>query len=194
MKYFVVLVFSFILLCSNSLASTYKIEVQFFRCVDGDTAKVIINDKVKTVRFLAIDTPEYTRAKEDYGKEAADFTCKRLKGAKTIELELDSNSDEYDRYNRLLAWIWVDDVLLQEEIIKSGLAKVAYLYNDYKYTQLLLEQEEVAKTKKINIWANKKTVNVDNIINTVLILGVIIGVGFVIIKKYKLEIKKRAGL
>ena len=55
-----------------------------------------------------------------------------------------------------MAWIWVDDVLLQEEIIKSGLAKVAYLYNDYKYTQLLLEQEEVAKTKKINIWANKK--------------------------------------
>ena len=64
------------------------------------------------------------------------YTCSELKKADNIYLEFDENSDKLDRYNRYLAWVFVDDDLLQYKIVKKGLAKVAYLYDDYKYKEL----------------------------------------------------------
>ena len=78
-------------------------EVTLSKCVDGDTAKFIINNKEETVRFLAVDTPETkhsTKGEEPYGKEASDYTCNRLKEVNKIELEYDDNSTKTDKYNR----------------------------------------------------------------------------------------------
>ena len=100
-------------------------EVSLSKCVDGDTAKFIINNKEETVRFLAVDTPATkhpTKGEEPYGKEASDYTCNRLKEGNKIELEYDDNSTKTDKYNRYLAWVFVDDNLLQAELVKNGLA------------------------------------------------------------------------
>ncbi|PLT33208.1 nuclease [Bacillus sp. V5-8f] len=101
-------------------------------CVDGDTANFKINGKVTKTRFLFIDTPEYTTTKEKYGKEASNYTCSRLKQAKKITLELDGK-DKYDKYSRLLAWVWVDGKLLQEDITKSGWVEDFYDYGTYRF-------------------------------------------------------------
>lgn len=147
---FIVLVFPI------GVNSEEKIEVKFYKCVDGDTARFIMNDKEIKVRFLAIDTPETshpTKGEEPYGKEAKDFTCNKLKTANKIELEFDKNSDAKDKYDRYLAWVFTDDYLLQSELVKNGLAEVAYLYGDYKYTNILKDNEEVAKVQKIGIYS-----------------------------------------
>ena len=125
------------------------------RCVDGDTAKVFIDGKETTLRFLAIDTPESvhpTIGEEPYGKQASKFTCDLLSNAKTITLEYDNNSDKTDKYDRHLVWVFVDDNLLQELIVQEGLAEVAYLYDNYKYTSFLESAQEKAKEEKLNIW------------------------------------------
>ena len=130
-----------------------KETVQLSSCIDGDTIKVIINNEIYTVRFLAINTPENSKDnKEFYGKEASDYTCKKVTNAKKIELEYDKNSDKTDKYGRILAWIFVDGKLLEEELIEKGYAKVAYLYADYKYTNILKEKQEIASTKEIGVW------------------------------------------
>lgn len=137
-----------------------KENVEFVSCVDGDTIKVKVNDQVKTVRFLAVDTPETVHPKkkvEYFGKEASDFTCNAVKSATKLELEYDGASEKEDKYNRLLAWIFVDDYLLQEKLIKGGYASVAYLYNDYKYTAILQDYEAQAKVSKIGIWSDDNT-------------------------------------
>ena len=63
-------------------------EVKLIKCVDGDTAKFVFeNKKEYTVRFLAIDTPEvkHPKVKEElFGKEASSFTCNSLKKANKI--------------------------------------------------------------------------------------------------------------
>ncbi len=127
--------------------------VQLDRCIDGDTASFIVEGENKSTRFLAIDTPEYTTKKEFFGKEASEFTCQKLKSAGVITLEYEADSDLYDRYNRLLAWVFVDDALLQELIIENGMGRVAYLYGDYKYTELLELKEKEAVKNKIGIWS-----------------------------------------
>ena len=130
-------------------------EVAFSKCVDGDTAKFIVNGKEETVRFLAIDTPEIKHGdveEDPFGNESSNYTCKKLKNAKKIILEYDSNSSKTDKYGRLLAFVFVDDLFLQKELISKGLAKVYYIYGDYNYVDELRKEESVAKKNKLGIW------------------------------------------
>jgi len=144
---------------------TYAFEtVEFSSCVDGDTFKVIKDEKIYTVRMLAIDTPESvhpTKGVEYYGKEASNYVCDKLKNAKEIKLEYDKNGDKQDKYERLLAWVFIGDTLLQEELIENGYAKVAYLYGDYKYTDVLEKKQEMASLKEIGVWDENAKTNYD---------------------------------
>jgi micrococcal nuclease len=161
-------------------------KVTLNRCIDGDTAVFNIENKVQTVRFIAIDTPESTNKKEFYGKEASTYTCDKLTNSNDIVLELDANSDDYDRYNRMLAWIFVDDILLQDDIIKNGYGKVAYIYGEYKYTNKLYDSQMYAKENKLGIWQDE----VDNDIYYYLILIVMILGSLLLSNKQKKGIKK----
>ena len=154
-----------------------KEKVKFSKCVDGDTAKFEKNNKVFTLRFLAVNTPETKSPKkgvEFYGKEASKYTCDRLEKAKTIEIEYDKNSDRSDRYGRKLGWVFLDDKLLQKDLVENGYAKVEYVYGKYKYLDELKELEKKAKKEKIGLWqketaSDKKTSNkniLDSIIKT----------------------------
>lgn len=129
-----------------------KETVTLNKCVDGDTAWFNLNEEKIKARFLAIDTPESTNKIEFFGKEASEYTCNKLKKANKIEIEYDENSNKYDKYNRNLVWVWIDNELLQNLIIENGYGKVAYLYGDYKYTDLLKKSEKNAKEKNIGIW------------------------------------------
>ncbi len=165
MKKGILIILIVILLFPFNIYANEKVEVKFSKCVDGDTAKFILNGKEETVRFLAIDTPETkhpTKGEEPYGKEASDYTCKKITDAKKIELEFDNNSDKKDKYDRYLAWVFVDDNLLQANLIKNGLAEVAYLYDDYKYTDLLKEYEQTAKLSKIGMYSDIDTSSYSN--------------------------------
>ena len=71
-----------------------KKEVEFKSCIDGDTARFIMDKEEIKVRFLAIDTPETNHPKkgeEPYGKEAKEFLRhaeeaeRNFKGFKNIE-------------------------------------------------------------------------------------------------------------
>ena len=70
-----------------------------------------------------------------------------------IELEFDSSAEEKDKYNRYLAWIWIEDVLLQNLLVENGLAETYMLQNNYKYAGMLQESEELAKESKLGIWS-----------------------------------------
>lgn len=135
-------------------AETKKVEGTLNRVIDGDTAvfDLIESEKNITVRFLAINTPESTNEIEPYGKEASNFTKNKLINAKKIILEYDNNSTETDKYDRHLAWVWIDDELLQSLLIENGLAKVDYIYGNYKYLEELKEKENISKLNKIGIW------------------------------------------
>ena len=69
------------------------------------------------------------------------------------------NSTKTDKYDRIIAWVFVDDELLQEDLVSKGYAKVAYLYGDYKYTTQLKEKEQIAKNKKLRIWSSNTNTN-----------------------------------
>ena len=137
---------------------TNKIEVELVEAVDGDTVKFKMNGKQITVRFLGINTKETVHpeiGEEEWGKEASDFTKEKLKNATKIELEFDDIADKKDKYDRYLAWIWIDDELLQNLLVENGLAETYMLQNNYKFAGILQESEEIAKNNKLGIWSEE---------------------------------------
>lgn len=91
------------------------------RVVDGDT---LLLEGRERVRLLGVDTPESVapdRPVEPLGPEASQFT-KRLVEGRHVRLGFDK--ERKDRYGRTLAYVYVGDRLLNEELIRAGFSKV----------------------------------------------------------------------
>ena len=126
--------------------------VSLVSCIDGDTIKVKDGSNIFKVRFLGIDTLEKDDETTDLGIKASEYTCSRVKDANKISLEYDSNSKKKDNYGRALAYVYVDGVNLNLELVHEGYARVYYIYDKYKYLDELCDNENYAYDNKLNIW------------------------------------------
>jgi len=88
--------------------------------VDGDTVDVRLASGMIRVRLHAIDTPERG---QPYGDAAKDALSRRVFG-KAVELE----PYEQDRYDRLVARIWLGELDVNAQMIKDG---YAWAYRKY---------------------------------------------------------------
>lgn len=129
-------------------------DAEVISVTDGDTIKVRINGQVEAVRFLLVDTPETNHPRlgeQPYGQDAKAFTKQLLEG-KTVQLEKDVS--DRDKYNRLLYYIYVDGKSVQEELLRNGLARVAYVYvPNTKYVDQYTAIQKEAQEKGIGIWS-----------------------------------------
>ena len=111
---------------------------------DGDT---IVLENGEVVRYIGIDTPE--RDDPFYG-EATEANQEMLKRGR-ITLEYDQ--DRRDRYGRLLAYVWVDTLLLNAELIRKGLASVYLFSPNLKYRERFISVQREARQKSVGIWS-----------------------------------------
>ncbi len=130
----------------------------FVKHIDGDTSKFNIDGKIKTVRYLLIDTPETKHPRlgvQPFGKEASNRTKSLLSSATKIEIEYDVGP-KTDKYGRDLAYVFVDGKLVNEILVREGLAKVAYVYPpNTKYLERLQAAEALAKQERLGIWSEQ---------------------------------------
>ena len=61
--------------------SNKKIEVELYKCIDGDTVWLERDNKKLKYRLLAIDTPELN---EEYGNDSNEYVCNILNNANII--------------------------------------------------------------------------------------------------------------
>lgn len=131
-------------------------QVKFLSINDGDTFSIEMDGEKRKVRLLMVDTPEMNYDKGQpmpYAEDAKAFTENLLENAAKIELLFDVGP-ETDKYDRLLAYIYVDDVLLQESLLKNGLAVMRYINKPNNTLEAQLKEiEAAAKEEKLNIWA-----------------------------------------
>ncbi|MBE5098122.1 MULTISPECIES: thermonuclease family protein [Priestia] len=141
------------------------------RVVDGDTLKVkMLNGKRDRVRLLLVDTPETKHPKlgvQPFGPEASAYTKKRLEGQ---EITLEFDVQERDQYGRLLAYVWIDNELYNEELLAKGLARVAVFPPNTKYVDEFKKIQEQARKSEKGIWsienyAQEKGYNTDVVKN-----------------------------
>jgi micrococcal nuclease len=123
------------------------------RVVDGDTIVVQIEGKEYKVRYIGVDTPETVDPRRPvgyFGKQASEMN-KTLVLNKAITLEKDVSN--VDRYDRLLRYVYVGDVMINAELVRLGYAKAATYPPDVKYADKFVELEREARNNKVGLWA-----------------------------------------
>jgi len=139
----IIILFSLVFLGCQAPPGTVKV----VRVIDGDTITIEGNYRV---RYIGIDTPEtYPRA-EAYGIEALEAN-RRLVEGKRVRLERDVS--DTDRYHRLLRYVYVDDVFVNAELVKMGLARAVVYPPDARYQDYLEELEAEARRAGLGMWA-----------------------------------------
>ncbi len=123
------------------------------RVVDGDT--LLLADRAR-VRLIGADTPETVKPGcpvEPWGPEATEFT-RRFVAAAGGSVRLQFDRQRIDRYGRFLAYVWVGDRMLNEELIRAGLAtaRTEFRYSESMKRRFLRAQEE-ARSGGRGIWS-----------------------------------------
>lgn len=117
------------------------------RVIDGDTLELTTGERV---RLIGIDAPE---TGEDYYEESK-VRLKDLVESKQINLENDV--EDKDRYDRLLRYIYIDDIFVNLIMVEEGFAK-AYPYQpNTRYEPEFEEAEDSAKGLKKGIWSDSQ--------------------------------------
>ncbi len=135
--------------------ATPKEGIKVFSILDGDTIRYKDeNGKLQSVRLLGIDAPESNTARykktECYGKEAKEYLKERLKGH-YIQLTFDEQSPQYDRYGRQIAYVWLGDQLINEELIRKGYAKEYTYKTDYHEQEKFKKAEQYAQSQQLGM-------------------------------------------
>lgn len=120
------------------------------RVIDGDTIEIEGGQKI---RYIGIDTPETVHPSEPVGCFGQEASTKNeeLVGGKTVRLEKDVS--ETDKYGRLLRYVWVDDLLVNEYLVRQGYAQSSTYPPDVKYQDLFLEAQKEARENNRGLWS-----------------------------------------
>lgn len=133
------------------------------RVIDGDTIEIELYGKQEKVRLIGVDTPETVdprKVVQYYGKEASNYVRSQLEG-REVELEFDFNPR--DKYDRLLAYVWIDGRNFDSELIRLGYAR-AYLRFPFRYFKEFEKLGRESEKNKVGMWADaevKKLLNAD---------------------------------
>jgi len=132
--------------------------VRIIRIADGDTVVVNYKGTNEKVRMLSVDTPEsvHPDRKQNIpmGQIASDYTEKRLT-RKYVDLEFEGPFR--GRHGRLLAYVFVDGVNFNLELVRQGLSPYYTKYGlSQKYDQEFREAERHARNQKLGIWGDPK--------------------------------------
>lgn len=153
--------------------------VSLVRVSDGDTIVVSINGKNTKLRLIGIDTPEKydgeklerksrewgisTQEIKQMGKKSSNFTKDLLKGKK---LYLEYDVTKYDRYGRLLAYVYFLDedgswkfgerrfTQANLEIMKAGWAEPLTIPPNVRYANKYRKANRYAKQHNLGNWSN----------------------------------------
>jgi micrococcal nuclease len=122
------------------------------RIVDGDTIGVRLGDRLETVRYIGVNTPEvhHPRKGEEPGGREALAVNRRLVERKTVRIELDVRSR--DRYGRLLAYVWVGETMVNAELVRLGYAQVMTIPPNVRHQELFVKLQRDARQAGRGLW------------------------------------------
>jgi micrococcal nuclease len=125
------------------------------RAIDGDTIRVNRNGEEIAVRFIGLDTPETVapdRPVECFGPEASERTKQLVEGGQ-VWLEYDDALGLTDKYDRTLAFVWLDPrTMLNELLIAEGYAEEVTYTDGYAHQRDFQDAEDRARAAGAGLW------------------------------------------
>ena len=112
--------------------------------IDGDTFRLANGD---TVRLIGIDAPELS---QPGGVISREYLAYLILGN---PITLERGTEDRDKYNRLLRFVYINDLCINEEMIRQGYAEARYL-PDSPIRDYYLQLEIQAEAAKAGLWSD----------------------------------------
>lgn len=128
--------------------------VKVYKVVDGDTfwGKNRSGKNIK-IRLIGIDAPEersaFKKKKHPFGKVAKSHLDSLILDKK-IRLEFDV--DSLDRFGRTLAYAYLDDIFINEQLIKNGYAVLMTIPPNIRFESQFVAEQNYAKSNHLGLW------------------------------------------
>lgn len=138
---------------STEMVFAEKAEVRYV--IDGDTFILKNNQRV---RMIGINAPEtshkrYKKEGQAFGNESKKFLKKTIEGK---QVDLHDGEEEFDRFGRRLAYVYLDDgTFLNEKMIELGYAETFRKF-PFEFKEEFLKLEESARIQRLGMWKNVK--------------------------------------
>lgn len=137
-------------------APANDITVPVARVIDGDTIIAQYEGKLERIRLIGVNAPESVdphKPVQCFGPESAAYLKTLLSGA-AVTISLDPTQRVYDKYGRLLAYIFRSDGLfVNEDLVRRGFAYEYTYATVYAYQARFKEDEQEAKANGLGLWA-----------------------------------------
>lgn len=124
--------------------------------IDGDTIEIKADSGTSSVRLIGINAPEVSHGEskgECFGDESTSH-LKYLIGDSDVVLEFDDTQGKYDKYNRLLAYVFINGNNINRQMIRDGYAYEYTYEKPYKYRNDFIEASDAAAKEKNGIWGD----------------------------------------
>lgn len=119
---------------------------QLLKVIDGDSLRVKYRGSTLEIRLIGVDAPEYG---QEYSRKARDFTRDFCRDS---PLRLEFDQERRDRYGRTLAYVHADGVMLNEELVRAGLAVPIRIKPNTRHFDRFREAETEARRERRGFW------------------------------------------
>jgi micrococcal nuclease len=123
------------------------------RVVDGDTFIAQAADRRFRVRLIGVDTPETVKPQtpvQCFGREASSYARRALDGRR---VRLVYDVDKYDRYGRVLAYVYVGTEFFNLELVRRGYGVVLTVPPDVAHVDDFVAAQVSARTSGRGLWS-----------------------------------------
>lgn len=137
---------------TTSSQNLNRTEARVVAIIDGDTIDVNIAGEIKRLRYIGIDTPESVDPRttlQCFGKES---TAKNRELVENKIVTLEKDVSETDRYGRLLRYVYVGNVFINEALVSQGFAHASSYPPDIKHQNILDAAEKAARNSNKGLW------------------------------------------
>jgi micrococcal nuclease len=133
-----------------ALASTALREARVIAVNDGDTVTIRMDGQEYRTRLVGIDAPE--SGQKPWGQRSREHLRKLLK-ALDWNIRIETDIQPYDKYNRLLVYLWDNDKrLINEQMLLDGYAVLFTIQPNSKYADRFKKAQRSARGNKLGIW------------------------------------------
>ena len=130
----------------SSSSEPERVQATVMSVIDARTITVDIDGDQRTVRYIGVRTPV---TGEPYYELAISANEQWTVGQTAL---LEADDDETDIEGRLLRYVWIDGVMVNNYLIAAGLARVGEPGRNDRYLEVFQRAELNARNAGIGIW------------------------------------------
>lgn len=133
---------------SSTTTTVPSHEVSVLSITDGDTLRVLVDGVNEPLRLIGINAPE---GGECMAAEAALRLGELMEGG---AIRLESDVSDRDQFERLLRYVYVGDVFVNEALVREGLAIARRYEPDTARAAVLESAQAAAEADRVGMWAS----------------------------------------